>query len=176
MLLAPTSPLAPTPPNHRAEQDAKDIRHLKTYEVLLKEKDFGPGPWSQSNIEPGASMLIATSNSGGVIVLGETTITYLSGADFKTLPIAFSCFKAYGKIDDQRYLLGDHMGVLSVLVVTMEGGGVASLNLERLGVTSQPTSLTYLDNGVMFVGSSFGDSQVRHQAIDPRHSTPSLPR
>ena len=34
------------------------------------------------------------------------------------------------------------------------------MKLERLGKTSQPTTLSYLDSGVVFVGSSFGDSQL----------------
>lgn len=42
---------------------------------------------------------------------------HFSGMEFKTLPIPFSVFKAVGKIDDCRYLLGDHLGKLSVLVL-----------------------------------------------------------
>ena len=53
------------------------------------------------------------------------------------------------------------LGTLSVLVLRLEGGAIAALSLERLGHTSQPSSLSYLDNGVAFVGSSFGDSKVR---------------
>jgi DNA damage-binding protein 1 len=34
------------------------------------------------------------------------------------------------------------------------------MKLERLGKTSQPSTLSYLDSGVVFVGSSFGDSQL----------------
>ena len=30
----------------------------------------------------------------GVLVLGEHTITYHSGPDFKSIPINFACFKA----------------------------------------------------------------------------------
>ena len=31
-------------------EDTKELKHLKTYEVLLKEKDFGDGPWQLSQV------------------------------------------------------------------------------------------------------------------------------
>lgn len=34
------------------------------------------------------------------------------------------------------------------------------MNVEPLGETSAASTLSYLDNGVVFVGSSYGDSQV----------------
>lgn len=37
---------------------------------------------------------------------------------------------------------------------------VLALNVEPLGETSAASTLSYLDNGVVFVGSSYGDSQV----------------
>jgi len=37
---------------------------------------------------------------------------------------------------------------------------VSALNVELLGETSAASTLSYLDNGVVFVGSSYGDSQV----------------
>ena len=39
-------------------QDNKDARHVKTYEVALKDKDFVEGPWSQNNLDNGADLLI----------------------------------------------------------------------------------------------------------------------
>eukprot|EP00966_Prymnesium_polylepis_P035704 829264-Prymnesium_polylepis.1 len=66
---------------------------------------------------------------GGVLVLGEHTITHLSGVDFKSVPVPFSMFKAHGKIDNGRYLLADSNGLLSVLVLRIEGGAVAGLQV-----------------------------------------------
>jgi hypothetical protein len=40
---------------------------------------------------------------------------------------------------------------------------VSALNVELLGETSAASTLSYLDNGVVFVGSSYGDSQVCSQ-------------
>jgi DNA damage-binding protein 1 len=56
------------------------------------------------------------------------------------------------------------------LVITLEaeagaggdtgGQDVLSLDLEPLGTTSCASTITYLDSNVVFVGSSFGDSQL----------------
>jgi len=154
-------------------QDNKDARHLKTYEVLLREKTFADGPWSQTNVEAGASMLISVPLGQGVLVLGEHTITYHSGPDFKSIPINFACFKAVGQIDanGSRWLLGDHQGLLYALVLSSAGGDVTGLALEKLGRTSQASTLSYLDNGVVFVGSSFGDSQLVRLLTEPEEGS-----
>ncbi len=150
-------------------QDNKEARHLKTYEVLFKEKNFGDGPWSQTNVEAGASMLISVPLGQGVLVLGEHTITYHSGPEFKSIPINFACFKAVGQLDanGSRWLLGDHLGFLYVLVLASNGGSVTGMTLEKLGQTSQASTLSYLDNGVVYVGSAFGDSQLVRLLTEP---------
>lgn len=38
---------------------------------------------------------------------------------------------------------------------------VLDLKIEALGETSAASTISYLDNGFVYVGSSFGDSQVR---------------
>lgn len=68
---------------------------------------------------------------------------------------------AYAFIDDtsSRILLGDKFGKLSLLSLERSKSDV-SLSLTRLGETSPATTLTYLNDGVIFVGSHFGDSQI----------------
>jgi DNA damage-binding protein 1 len=70
-------------------QDNKDARHVKTYEVALKDKDFVEGPWSQNNLDNGAGLLIPVpAPLGGVIIIGEETIVYCNAnATFKAIPI-----------------------------------------------------------------------------------------
>ena len=61
---------------------------MKTYEVLLKEKDFGDGPWVQNNLDNGAGLLIPVPLPlGGVIIVGEQTIVYYNGFVFKPISI-----------------------------------------------------------------------------------------
>ncbi|KAH8952399.1 hypothetical protein BDL97_09G083300 [Sphagnum fallax] len=144
-------------------QDNKDARHVKTYEVQLKEKDFGEGPWLQNNLDNGAGLLIPVPLPlGGAIIIGEQTIVYYNGSVFKAIPIRPSITKAYGRVDadGSRYLLSDHNGMLYLLVITHDKERVLGLKVEALGETSAASSLSYLDNGVVYIGSSYGDSQL----------------
>ncbi|KAL3687828.1 hypothetical protein R1sor_014137 [Riccia sorocarpa] len=144
-------------------QDNKDARHVKTYEVQLKEKDFGEGPWLQNNLDNGAGLLIPVPLPlGGAIIIGEQTIVYYNGSVFKAIPIRPSITKAYGRVDadGSRYLLSDHAGMLHLLVITHDKERVLGLKVEPLGETSAASTISYLDNGVVYVGSSYGDSQL----------------
>jgi len=146
-------------------QDPKDMRHLKTYEISIKEKDFVPGPWNQQGVEQGANMIIPVPTPlGGAILIGEQTISYLNGDkdDIKTVSMSFTVIRAWGKIDENgsRYLVGDYFGRLYVLVLEHDGTKVLGLKLDILGETSCATTISYLDSGVVFIGSSFGDSQL----------------
>jgi DNA damage-binding protein 1 len=70
--------------------------------------------------------------------------------------------QAYGKVDEDgsRFLLGDHLGNLLLLVLQHDGAAVLGLKTEPLGAISAPSTISYLDNGVVYIGSSFGDSQL----------------
>ena len=46
------------------------------------------------------------------------------------------------------------------LNISLSPAGVSSLKLEPLGRTPAASTISYLDSGVVFVGSAFGDSQL----------------
>lgn len=78
-----------------------------------------------------------------------------------------STITCYAKVDNQgqRYLLGDMAGHLFMLFLEQEkkpdgSTVVRDLKVELLGEISIPECITYLDNGVIFVGSRLGDSQL----------------
>ncbi|KAG5515910.1 hypothetical protein RHGRI_036826 [Rhododendron griersonianum] len=151
-------------------QDNKDARHVKTYEVALKDKDFVEGPWSQNNLDNGADLLIPVPPPlCGVLIIGEETIVYCSASAFKAIPIRPSITRAYGRVDadGSRYLLGDHAGLLHLLVITHEKEKVTGLKIELLGETSIASTISYLDNAVVYVGSSYGDSQLIKLNLHP---------
>ncbi|KAI7751098.1 LOW QUALITY PROTEIN: hypothetical protein M8C21_020503 [Ambrosia artemisiifolia] len=136
-------------------QDNKDARHVKTYEVSLKDKDFVEGPWSQNNLDNGADLLIPVPPPFcGVLIIGEETI---------------SITRAYGRVDadGSRYLLGDLSGLLHLLVIVHEKDKVTGLKIELLGETSIASTISYLDNAFVYVGSSFGDSQLIKLNLQP---------
>ncbi|KAK0579707.1 hypothetical protein LWI29_030159 [Acer saccharum] len=151
-------------------QDNKDARHVKTYEVALKDKDFVEGPWTQNNLDNGADLLIPVPPPlCGVLIIGEETIVYCSANAFKAIPIRPSITKAYGRVDadGSRYLLGDHAGLLHLLVITHEKEKVTGLKIELLGDTSIASTISYLDNAVVYIGSSYGDSQLIKLNLQP---------
>ncbi|OIT21733.1 PREDICTED: DNA damage-binding protein 1 isoform X2 [Nicotiana attenuata] len=151
-------------------QDNKDARHVKTYEVSLKDKDFIEGPWAQNNLDNGASLLIPVPPPlCGVLIIGEETIVYCSASAFKAIPIRPSITRAYGRVDadGSRYLLGDHNGLLHLLVITHEKEKVNGLKIELLGETSIASTISYLDNAFVFIGSSYGDSQLVKLNLQP---------
>eukprot|EP00850_Spirogloea_muscicola_P009452 SM000053S17409 [mRNA] locus=s53:248703:257116:+ [translate_table: standard] len=151
-------------------QDNKDARHVKTYEVSLKDKDLSEGPWMQSNVDGGAGFIIPVPLPlGGAIIIGEQTIMYHNGSVFKVIPIRFFVTNAYGRVDPDgsRYLLSDSNGQLNLLVINHDKERVLGLKLELLGETSAGSTLSYLDNGVVYIGSSYGDSQLVKLNLQP---------
>ncbi|KAM8940290.1 DNA damage-binding protein 1 [Pelodytes ibericus] len=146
-------------------------RHVKTYEVSLREKEFSKGPWKQENVEAEASMVIAVPEPfGGAIIIGQESITYHNGEKYLAIAppiIKQSTIVCHNRVDvnGSRYLLGDIEGRLFMLLLEKEeqmDGSVTlkDLRVELLGETSIAECLTYLDNGVVFVGSRLGDSQL----------------
>ncbi|KAK3102365.1 hypothetical protein FSP39_010832 [Pinctada imbricata] len=146
-------------------------RHVKTYEISLRDKEFQKGPWKQDNVETEASMVIAVPEPFcGALIIGQESITYHKGDSF--IPIAPAAIKqstltCFGRVDanGSRYLLGDMMGRLFMLLLEKEEKMdstvvVKDLKVELLGETTIAECITYLDNGVVYIGSRLGDSQL----------------
>lgn len=146
-------------------QDQRHARHIKTYAVNVRDREFVAGPWAQCNVEHNASELIPVPEPyGGVLILGHQTICYHSGTAFITIPIENTRMCAYGWVDTDgsRLLISDHSGGLHVIILTpgTTRSTVETAHIEALGETSCASSISYLDNGVVFIGSAFGDSQL----------------
>jgi len=151
-------------------QDAHG-RHVKAREISLRDKEFAKMSWKQDNVETEASLLIPVPEPfGGALIIGQEAITYHNGINYVTIAppiIRQSTIACFGKVDPNgsRYLLGDLAGHLFMLVIEkeekMDGTtGVRDLKIELLGEVSIPECVTYLDNGVVFIGSRLGDSQL----------------
>jgi DNA damage-binding protein 1 len=110
----------------------------------------------------------ATNNkttSGGVIVLGQRQITYVSVATTKVAPIPPCLMLTWTEIPADasgqfRYLLGDEFGNLHMLTLLQSGERVHGIQLDTLGSCTLSSSLSYLAEGLVFVGSTMGDSQL----------------
>ncbi|XP_065647466.1 DNA damage-binding protein 1 isoform X2 [Hydra vulgaris] len=150
-------------------------RHVKTYGISLADKEFKRGPWKQDNVELEACMLITVPKPiEGALIVGHESITYHKGETYLAVaPPAMkqSSLSCYGRVDKEglRYLLGDTSGRIFMLFLDYQTktSEVKDLKLELLGETSIPHCLTYLDNGVVFIGSCLGDSQIVKLNTEP---------
>ncbi|KAL8898929.1 MAG: hypothetical protein Q9192_001835 [Flavoplaca navasiana] len=144
--------------------------------LCFKDLDFSPGgagdPGSaniatvtaRDDLELGASHIIPVpAPAYGLLALAEISITYfddLSGESL-TEPLRDpAIFVAWAPIDAQRWLLADDFGQIFLLMLIIEEAEVKGWKLDVIGTTSRATTLVYLGNGLVFVGSHQGDSQV----------------
>ena len=118
-------------------QDTKESRHVKSYEFDLISKEHVEGQFKQNNVDQGSNMLIAVpAPLGGCIVIGEQTVTWVGGAGRnRSISMEMTIIKAYGRVDDDglRYLLGDCLGNLYILILLVENNAVIELKLDRIG-------------------------------------------
>lgn len=146
-------------------------RHIKTHEINLKDKDFMKIAWKQDNVETEATMLIPVPTPlGGAIVIGQESVVYHDGDSYVAVAppiIKQSTINCYARVDSKgfRYLLGNMIGHLFMMFLETEENSkgqlsVKDIKVELLGEITIPECITYLDNGVLFIGSRHGDSQL----------------
>jgi DNA damage-binding protein 1 len=103
--------------------------------------------------------------SGGVVVLGQRQITFCALNHFKVMPIPPALILSWGALPPDisgmpRFLLGDEFGNLHMLTLITQDAKVVALQLDTLGSCTLSSSLQYLDHGLVFCGSTLGDSQL----------------
>ncbi|TQN67651.1 DNA damage-binding protein 1 [Colletotrichum shisoi] len=105
----------------------------------------------------------AKAQLGGLIVVGETLLVYVDTLTRTVVESALSSpaiFVAWAAYDDTNYFLSDDYGNLHLLTIETEGVVVIKLSLRTLGVTSRASCLVHMGNGLLFLGSHYGDSQL----------------
>ena len=115
----------------------------------------------RSSINPGQSSSKKHSKVGGVIVVGQKSMTYFD--DDTSTARRYeqrepNSWVAYTAIDHLRYLLADEFGGLHLLSVIRKADAVSNIVVRRMGTISTPTSMVYMD-GYVFVASHVGNSQ-----------------
>jgi DNA damage-binding protein 1 len=149
-------------------QDVHRRRHFKTYQVNLAKECVEDANCSFVECDVTAKLLLAVPKPlGGALIIGEHSILYKSSNSSVIFPFqATFCFQAATLIPSSaglRWLLGDSEGKLFLLclVLDFKKEQVVALEMEFLACTSVITScISYIDNGVIFLGSVFGDSQL----------------
>lgn len=102
---------------------------------------------------------------GGVIVLGQRQITYANATTTKVTPVPPCLFLSWDTLPDDpkgmpRYLLADEFGNLHMLSFLTYHARIVALTLETLGSCALCHTCQYLGDGLTFVGSTLGDSQL----------------
>ena len=146
--------------------------------LSVRKLDYSPGvsgdagsadldtiAWTYENLDSGSNQLIAVPGPAhGILVLSHTSFMYLD--DNGDNPIRKSLvtptiFRTWEQIDAQRWILSDDYSHLYLLMLILDDrGNVNGWKLDRLGETSEASVLVYLGNGLVYVGSHFGGSQV----------------
>ncbi|KAL7062814.1 hypothetical protein AAHC03_01676 [Spirometra sp. Aus1] len=162
------------------------VLHMKTYEIFGREPAFRSVPPTLDSIEPDSKLLIPVpAPYGGLILAGDNIICYhakdgphISQYIPQTKASQVLC---YAQVDAKRYLLGDMAGRLYMIHLLLDeptstagssslvqsqtsttagSHRIGSIRIELLGETVIPESIVYLDNGVVFVATFLGDSQL----------------
>jgi DNA damage-binding protein 1 len=123
----------------------------------------------RAELDPGVSHLIPVTGSlGGFLLLGENSISYVDSdlrvIKSETLPQSqTTIWSAWTQVDDSRFLLGDDYGSLYFLMLLLQeeaGESYYAWQLDPIGQASRASCLVYLDEGLVYVGSHTGDSQI----------------
>jgi DNA damage-binding protein 1 len=171
-------------------QDSRGTQHVYTHSVDLRKHNLSSGNLKRSRVDGGSSWMIpvpvsrpilqpqagaAADNKnpnapqfvtlGGVIILGQRQITYANATTTKMTPIPPCLFLNWDALPDDpkgmpRYLLADEFGNLHMLSFLTYHARVVALTMETLGSCGLCHSLQYLGEGLTFVGSTLGDSQL----------------
>eukprot|EP00762_Andalucia_godoyi_P006008 ANDGO_00026.mRNA.1 DNA damage-binding protein 1b len=157
--------------------DGRNGRHIKTYEVIVKDRVLHDASFVQQNVDPRAHLMFPVpAPFGGVVVVGEQSVMFHTGIRPTTIGRPGSLMRCFAPVSNSttagsfsnkqeagnaRFLMADDRGVLYVLTLRASGASnVTDLVVEKYGETSAAQCLAYLDSGVVFVGSAAGDSQI----------------
>ncbi|KKA25955.1 UV-damaged DNA binding protein [Rasamsonia emersonii CBS 393.64] len=148
----------------------RELQYSPATSSSSAEASFAEGEVFAQDLDLGASHLIPVpapldhSDTGGLLILGETSIKYIDDASNETISQPLeeaTVFVAWEQVDGQRWLLADDYGRLFFLMLLLDSNNeVESWKLDYLGDTSRASVLVYLGAGVTFIGSHQGDSQV----------------
>ncbi|RKP19206.1 hypothetical protein ROZALSC1DRAFT_29167, partial [Rozella allomycis CSF55] len=141
-------------------QDYQEARHFETFEIFLNQKELNVYGWTRKNLERGANHLIGLESA--IVMIGEHSIMYFADNGFKKeiemKPTIVTCVCRMTE-NSNMFLIGDYKGRLMILTIQGKVKNV-NLDLEEMGNTNIPKSITYLDNGFLFIAGGYSDSQL----------------
>lgn len=144
------------------------LPRVKTYEIVKSGNTFSLTTlnYSMSDLSPGTNQIVRVPQPrGGFLVYSSDRIIYTNPATNVIRKVIFTptFFTAVAPIDSDgfRFIFGASSGEFFILLLLInETGKVYEIKFEKLGRTSIPSCLTYIDDGFVYVGSQHGDSQL----------------
>ncbi|KAI7870661.1 mono-functional DNA-alkylating methyl methanesulfonate N-term-domain-containing protein [Spinellus fusiger] len=148
-----------TPLGHRfLELFTLDIRNRELVPCAMKKERFGND----------ATLLITMpAPVGGVVIISGQYIRFLHPEKVpRAIGIRPCVINSYSIMNESgsRIMLADTQGTLYLLALKIKENTVDHMSMISLGQIPLPSCLVYLDNDVVFVGSTLGDSQLVHIA------------
>jgi DNA damage-binding protein 1 len=127
----------------------------------------------------------ARPHLGGLLVIGETLLTYVDSLNYATVLSPMSEPKLYvswTEYDDTRFLLADDYGRMDLLTIQAETehtGGIVVTSVtvsplklnEPLTHISRATQMVLLEQEYLFLASHHGNSQLLHLDIESQSLT-----
>ncbi|KAK4213480.1 DNA damage-binding protein 1 [Rhypophila decipiens] len=109
----------------------------------------------------------AKAHVGGLIIVGETRLLYIdevTKSKVESLLDRANIFVAWAEYDPTHYFLADDYGTMHLLTILTDTTGVVvtGMDVSVIGRTSRPSDMLYFGDGLLFVASHYGDSQLFH--------------
>uniref|UniRef100_A0A1I8A3N1 CPSF_A domain-containing protein n=1 Tax=Steinernema glaseri TaxID=37863 RepID=A0A1I8A3N1_9BILA len=147
----------------------ENARHIRVVDIKFEQNDtILSDTWNLYDVD--ADILIPIpAPIGGFVFVGEDSITYHKNehsCDGTLLPLIHGKFSCYDGLEGSpgQYLLGDMSGKLYMIAmhVDEENGrpAIQDITINPLGNIGQPECISYVDNGVIFIGSRFSDNEL----------------
>ncbi|KAG0637962.1 mono-functional DNA-alkylating methyl methanesulfonate N-term-domain-containing protein [Tuber brumale] len=143
-----------------------DEMAVNTYELSVKSGEVRLSDWRIQDMKGGQEALFlipVQPPSNGLLVIGVTKIQYFDNYGNKTfLPVdPPRVWMTWEMLSPERYILGDEAGGLHLLMLPANPAAMkVGLKLNQIGNASIPEVLVRLNQGLLFLGSHSGDSQV----------------
>ncbi|CAG8444298.1 9172_t:CDS:10, partial [Diversispora eburnea] len=119
---------------------ADGIKNISVKAYPLYTKEIGNEIWSLDDLDE-STQIIRAVPSGGFLLVSARRISL------------------YDEDHGSRWLIGNGFGTLQLLVLPKDEPMYTYISV--------PTSILYLDNGIVFIGSHFGDSQIIKLRSEP---------
>ena len=156
--------------------DHRQKRHVRTVVLDVREREARPGPVSLSSLDHSPARLIPCED-GGLLVVGEESVVWYSreGKPLSHVLLTPCTPTSWTRIDANRFLLADLHGDLHMLILqqqqqqTQQGSAAMTsassptacrLHLELLGAVTIASTMSYLGDSCVFLGSTLGDHQL----------------